>query len=408
MRVLIFQTGEPLAIDESGLRVMRAGNLAEFLIKGGHQVTVVSSQFFHQQKSHRPSLTTEYGGVSYHFIPSPGYEANIGVGRFYDHFVLGRNVDEFLRDFEPVYDVAFVGFPPIEAAVSFAGWCLRHDVPYILDVKDLWPQIFVNRSPQILRPFVKMLTAGLKEQSRRVMEHSAALSTISSGFLDLIYREYGIAPRSYDFVSPLTGDYPSGVGDLSMHNPCEEGETLAILFAGTLSKVFDFEPVFKAMSYLNDNAEFNVVLRVAGDGPQLNALKRRFAALKHVEFLGWCNSSELELLYKSSAFSIAPYVESQDFNASVPNKIIESLHYGVPVFYSLSGETDTILSRTGAGVRYKPETLGENLLRCLRDSNVRADMKEQALKLYEQDFKFEAIYGAIEHKMEMVKNAITG
>ena len=53
MNIWIFRTGEPLHIDTSNSRPMRAMNLADSLIKAGHSVTLWSSDFFHQEKRSR-------------------------------------------------------------------------------------------------------------------------------------------------------------------------------------------------------------------------------------------------------------------------------------------------------------------------------------------------------------------
>ena len=53
MNIWIFQTGEPLHSDNNNPRPMRAMNLANKLIDRGHKVTLWSSAFFHQSKTHR-------------------------------------------------------------------------------------------------------------------------------------------------------------------------------------------------------------------------------------------------------------------------------------------------------------------------------------------------------------------
>ena len=53
LKIWIFQTGEPLFCDGSDIRPMRAINLASQLISSGHDVEIISSQFYHQKKIHR-------------------------------------------------------------------------------------------------------------------------------------------------------------------------------------------------------------------------------------------------------------------------------------------------------------------------------------------------------------------
>ena len=90
MKIWIFQTGEPLHSDPQNLRAMRAMNLANYLCDNGHNVTIWSSNFFHQTKKHRFKNETElqiHKSLKINFIHSPGYQKNIGFGRLYDPYV---------------------------------------------------------------------------------------------------------------------------------------------------------------------------------------------------------------------------------------------------------------------------------------------------------------------------------
>ena len=53
MDIWIYQSGEPLHIDNESFRPMRAINLSNYLADKGHNVTLWSSDFFHQEKRHR-------------------------------------------------------------------------------------------------------------------------------------------------------------------------------------------------------------------------------------------------------------------------------------------------------------------------------------------------------------------
>ena len=87
--VWIFQTGEPLQIDDVDSRPMRAINLSNSLIKKGHEVVLWSSDYFHQKKKHRYG---EYQNIKVsdkleiRLLSSRGYSRNIGLGRLIDHF----------------------------------------------------------------------------------------------------------------------------------------------------------------------------------------------------------------------------------------------------------------------------------------------------------------------------------
>ena len=121
MRVWILQTGEPLHCDLGNPRPMRAMNLADALVKRGHQVVLWSSAFYHQEKTHR-SLEAKVIKVSelleIRLIPSCGYEANIGLKRLRDHFQLARNLKKLLVGQNPP-DVAFIGYPQLKRRLCY-------------------------------------------------------------------------------------------------------------------------------------------------------------------------------------------------------------------------------------------------------------------------------------------------
>ena len=124
MNIWILQTGEPLQIDSSGLRPMRAINLSQSLVEKGHLVTLWTSDFDHFTKKHR------YGGVRtiqhsdnliIKLIPSRGYKKHISLSRLLDHAQLGFNLQKMVKG-EPKPDVAFLGYPPIECAWIMSKW----------------------------------------------------------------------------------------------------------------------------------------------------------------------------------------------------------------------------------------------------------------------------------------------
>ena len=81
--------------------------------------------------------------LDYKTNSKPGYKKNISFGRLWDHYLLGRNLKRVLSKQTEKPDVAFVGFPPIEFAYEAAAWLKKNKLPFMLDVKDQWPDIFI-------------------------------------------------------------------------------------------------------------------------------------------------------------------------------------------------------------------------------------------------------------------------
>jgi len=187
MRVWIFQTGEPLHSDAGQPRPMRAMNLANVLLARGHEVVLWSSCFNHQDKVHRCREFTARShrpGLTINLIPSRGYKKHIGLARLIDHAQMAHAISARLAgslDEKP--DVAFVGFPPIETAVVLIDWLRAKGVPAFLDVKDLWPWIFMEAMPDAARPLARVLLSPYYFMAKRAIRRATAISSISGPFL---------------------------------------------------------------------------------------------------------------------------------------------------------------------------------------------------------------------------------
>ena len=153
---MIIQTGEPLEIDGGSPRPMRAMNLSAALVRNGHRVTIVSSRFYHQEKRHRDVDTiVRDGATKTILLNSPGYTSHIGIARLWDHLVLGFKLNKFLENLTEVPDLLFVGYPPVEVGFFAVRWAKKNSVPTILDVKDLWPDLFVEKVPTPLKSLAR-------------------------------------------------------------------------------------------------------------------------------------------------------------------------------------------------------------------------------------------------------------
>ena len=257
MIVWIFQTGEPLPSDNAGQRKMRLSNLTDALIKNGHKVVIWTSSFSHQDKHHRSNTYKEYklnDKLEIRLIPSPGYKKNISLQRLVDHFLLGSRVRKLLTSQTSRPDVAFVGFPPIEFAYEAAEWLNQNEIPYMLDVKDQWPDVFVFKAPNILKPVIKFLFKKYYSKSKSIMRNADVVSTISNSFMAWVLEYSGRVEKSLDVIATLSPvrNYDKQICnkkkllingmDLSIAQ-----SKFSILFVGSLSKSFNFDPVFEAI-----------------------------------------------------------------------------------------------------------------------------------------------------------------
>ena len=186
MKVWILQTGEPLQIDNSGLRPMRAINLSNILIEKKHNVVIWSTDFDHFLKKHRFGKNKKINfsnNLEFRILSSIGYKNNIGFARLVDHIQIAFKLKRKLAKSDKP-DVAFIGYPPIEIAWVLARWLKKNDVPFLVDVKDAWPELFIRAFPIRLQKFAKILFTPQKYMMRYIFKNATGISAPTNEFLN--------------------------------------------------------------------------------------------------------------------------------------------------------------------------------------------------------------------------------
>lgn len=417
MKIWLFQTGEPLHIDRDNPRPMRAMNLANALVDRGHDVVLWSSNFYHQEKRLRFAGNRSVQiskSLEIRLVDSPGYKKNIGFGRIWDHIILANNLKKLLEEEKTCPDVAFVGYPPIESAAVMTKWLAERKIPCMVDVKDQWPIIFIDALPIYLKPFGRVAFAPYFYYGRRALRNASALTAMADGFLHWAARFSGRDVGNFDRVVPLTSSLGSSISNSDLLEAdswwCNQGiyddGTPRICFIGSHSSAFDMEPVFqaaKSMASIGKPFQF----LICGSGENTSAWKQRARKLPNVYFPGWLDRAKIEVLAYRSTAGLAPYNNRNDFALSVPNKVIDYLSLGLPVLSPLYGEVRSLISEFDVGLSYGSVT-GKTLESCIDDllamPDLRKKLSDNASKLFENRFSFEAIYGGLVQHLELLAN----
>lgn len=413
LNVWILQTGEPLHSDASGARPMRAINLANALVNAGHNVILWSSSFYHQEKSHRHNDGNDLiisSALRIRLIDSPGYSHNIGFGRLWDHFVLARNLSKKLDEISEFPDAAFIGYPPIETAYLMSKWLSKNYVPYIVDVKDQWPEIFVNPLPTFLKPLGRLMLWPYFYLGRQTMKRASGISAMASGFLDWAVSFAGRTRNQNDYVVPLTSpigivseERLSSAGKWWEERGVFTGQTFRISFVGSHTSAFDMDPIWIAARRLMEIGA-NVQFVICGNGPYSEEWQKKATGLNNVLFPGWVDQDKISSLYSRSSLGLAPYKNTEDFVMSIPNKVIDVLSAGLPLLSSLNGEVKKLIEDNDVGFFYEQNraSLEDIISHLLGDSTRIKLFSENAHNLYKSKFSYEEVYGNLVKHLELM------
>jgi glycosyltransferase involved in cell wall biosynthesis len=412
MKVWILQTGEPLHIDKTGLRPMRAMNLANKLSENGHEVILWSSNFDHFSKKHRSSSIQAFSisnNLEIKLIKSKGYKSNISFARLFDHGQMAINLLKQLKR-QSIPDVVFIGYPPIETAWVLTRWCRNRNIPVLLDVKDAWPEILARGLPKKFRFIGKILLTPYTLMMKNTFKHVTGFCAPSEPFLEWSLKHSNRGKNVFDIVVPLTTPNSKFSADeirqaeswLDLHGIKPKGGPI-ISFVGSLNSAFDFDPIIKVA------AKSNFQFVIAGNGPNFNKIKVQTATISNIFMPGWLTHCQAMVLAQRSRLMIAPLKNLIDFKMSIPNKFFDYMSYGKPIITSISGFAGNFVTKNKIGIEYSSETDGsleEALSNVFENPNLVDEMSKNSKLIFLSKFSYDLVYQMLVDHIVSVKNAI--
>ena len=394
--------------------------LADELTKDGHQVTIISSSFFHQRKSFRSKKTKIIKvkkNLKIILINSSGYKKNISLRRIYDHINLAYNLHKFLKKnkvFRP--DKIFVGYPPIETSYVIINWAKKNNIPVMLDVKDNWPENFLEPFPKYLKKIVRFFLFPYYILAKYIFINSNNISSITESFINWI-KKFSVtnnwqiknSSKSKYLVAPLVREkiiINKKRKDESLNFWSKKGikirEKKHFCFVGSLSNAFDFEFIYKIASLLISCCP-DYILVICGTGEKYKYLNLMFRDLKNVTLVGEVDKYNASILIKNSIATLAPYQNNSNFQNSVPNKVIESLENGIPFITNTKGELKNLIDNYNNGIFLKdPHKDFFKLKRILYDKEYLRVIRINAKKSYSDLFDFKKTYQKIIVKLTQI------
>lgn len=420
MNVWLITIGEPLVIDGNGSdRLYRAGILSTMLSKNGHDVVFWTSTFDHVRKRQRflTDTTVQLAQrIVLKLMHGCGYSQNVSFRRLIDHAILAR---KFTRQTEgmPRPDVILCSLPPLGLPAVVSRYGNANGIPVIVDVRDLWPEVFLELVPRWARPSFSMILSPMWRQARAACRGAFAITGNAPQFV-----EWGLTmalrsgtpldrafPHGYAATQPDAAKITEAHAFWAMHDVRQEDDAFIVCFFGAIGPQSELDTVITAARLLERRGRrFKFVL--CGKGDHLESLRRKSANVRSILFPGWIGAAEIWTLMRMSKVGLAAYRSNANYITNMPNKPIEYLSAGLPVVSSLKGYLERFLADHSCGVTYPnedAEALAEVLTE-LDDNRARlAVMSDNAHRVFSQMFDADKVYGEMIAYLQDVVSAHT-
>lgn len=250
-------------------------------------------------------------------------------------------------------DVVIATSPQFFCAVG--GWVLSRilGVPYVLEIRDLWPASIVElgvvspRNPAIL---------ALERLEQFLYRQAALLVSVTESYCE-VWERQGIDPAKMRVIK-------NGV-DLRLFTPrpIDEEQRAAlglqgkfvVSYIGTHGMAQRLQTLLDAAALLQDDPEIHVLL--VGEGAEREQLVARAKAqgLRNVTLLGQQPRQAIPALVAASDVVAVLLRRSALFEKVLPSKMFEIMGSARPILLGVQGEAEQLLRDAGAGWVVPPE-----------------------------------------------------
>ncbi len=353
---------------------------ARHWVRMGHEVTVITGFPNHPTGIIRP----EYRG---YFIKRESVDgidllrtwiycaANRGFLRrilnflsfFFSSFLLGA-----IRTGRP--DLIVGTSPQFFCAVSAYLLSLLKRVPFVFEVRDIWPQSAIELGVLRNRLVIRVLEAIEMHLYRR-----AALIVIVAESTREYLIEKGVDPGRIAII-------PNGIDDGYLASATATAEEVRretgledkfiVSYIGTHGMSHALGVVLQAAARLRDDRSIHFLF--IGEGAEKARLKAqaRELNLSNVTFIDEQPREKLLAYYRASDVSLAPLKRLPIFRKVLPSKLFELMGAGCPVICSVEGEAARLVAASEAGVCIEPEKV-EPLVGAIRGLRKDATARER-------------------------------
>lgn len=362
--------------------------LARHLTELGHRVTIVASGLSY--------LTGKSAGASREVVGRRGING-LRILRVYTFPSLHRSfvwrVVSFLTFMVtsvlgglragPV-DLVMGTSPPIFQAVSAWLVSLARRRPFLLEVRDLWPEFAIDLGVLrngILIALSRRLETFLYSRARGILVNSPA------------YRDYLVARGIPEAKISLI---PNGA-DPDMFNLNARGEVIreefhlngqfVVSYTGALGLANDIPTILRAAARVRDNPNIHFLL--VGDGKERTSLEFLAANMKlsNVTFAGPRPKFEMAEILAASDACLATLKDIPMFRTTYPNKVFDYMAASRPTILAIDGVIRRVMEAAQGGIVVPPgdDAAIAEAVRCLSKNPAQCEQMGRAARAYAVD-----------------------
>lgn len=333
-------------------------SMAKKLRAHGIEVTIIASSFNYVQRKerldqHESCRVQVIDGVPFVWLRTRAYGGN-SISKLLNMLSFARHLRRRYPQFPIEKPDIVIGSSPHPFAAEEARKIAHHfQVPFCLEVRDLWPQTLIDvgglspMHPVVL--WMRRIEMRLYRSAKRIL----TLLPKSQKY----FESFGVAPSAIKWV-------PNGI-DRDMiptyQAPPDDG-CFRVMFVGIHGLVYGLETVIEAASIVQkDTSKAHIRFILVGDGPQKQGLidRANLAGLSNIEFRDSVPKSDIYCVMQEAGAFLMPLKRSEVHAYGIsPNKIFDYMSVERPIIFAAESSVNQV-EEAHAGITIPPEDASE-------------------------------------------------
>lgn len=380
---------------------IRSYYLAKGLVEKGFEVEMLTS--------HNEAIYTKANidGINVHYLPVR-YKNEMGfIQRIWSFIKFVRLAKKYAKNIENV-DKAYITSTPLTVGAIGLWLKRKRNIPYIFEVRDLWPTAPIELGAVKGAPLKKYLY----NLEKKIYRESEKVVALSPGMRDWIKK---VCPEKEVFMIPNMADcefFKKELKDPKLVEFYHANTPFVITYLGSIGKSNHLEFLLD-IAQESKKQHLNIDFKIVGHGSQLSQIKLNayLKKLSNVEFIGHQNKEGVRRILNVTDATYVSFADIPVLATNSPNKMFDSLASGKLTIVNSQGWTKELVEQYKCGFYADPNSPKEfidKLKPFLSEKEkleaYKNNAREIAEKLYSKRLQIEKIAKVLSNESQIKVN----
>ena len=363
-------------------------SIARTFKDNGYDVDVYTSSYEHHEKKQRDkSISTDLNVI---YIDCISYKKNIDPRREVSNIMFSAKVSKELEKRILDYEAVYCSIPPNNIGKTVGAICKKHNVPFIVDIEDLWPEAM---STLFSKPF-QILTKPYYFDAEKTYAYANGVVGTSEEYTSRAWKNnVRSIPNRTVYVGTDINAFDEEVAN-NITKVIKPENEFWVIYTGSIGHSYAIDNVVRAASQIKDNER--IKFKILGDGPLRVECEELAKKLKcnNIEFLGYVTHPAMAAYLSKSDVTINSFAKG--VAQSIVNKVGDYLAAGKPMINTLENkECCTLINDNVVGINVPaeiPNELANAINKMFSSEEMRVSYGNNARLLAEMKFDRKTSY----------------